>query len=101
MNDFTKKNNTFCYKNSFVIDITKIKTELGYQPEIGFKKGISKTLGQWNGTTFRDKNPFNPTGEYDFINYDLEDLLINVWERVMNNAKDRVRVDLLDKGMLI
>ena len=48
-----------------------------------------------------DKNHFNPVGEYEFINYDLEDLFINVWERVMKNATVRVRVDLLDKGMLI
>ncbi|MBN2009182.1 NAD-dependent epimerase/dehydratase family protein [candidate division KSB1 bacterium] len=91
----------FCNKHSFVVDISKIKTELGYQPEVSIKDGIRKSLVGWTEEYTKYTTPYNPTGEFEFISYDLEDLLITVWEKVMEESTERIRVELLQKGMLI
>jgi len=91
----------YCYKHSFVIDISKIKNELGYQPEVGIREGIRKTIDNWTEEYTKRITPYNKTGEYDFISYDIEDFFISVWEKVQDDSRQRVRHELLDKGMLI
>ena len=91
----------YCYRYSFVVDISKIKTELGYQPEVGIKEAIRKTLEVWTEEYSKRATPYNRTGEYEFISYDIEDFFISVWEKVMENSLERVKHELLDKGMLI
>lgn len=89
------------YKYSFVVDIDKIKKELGYQPEVGIREGIRKTLESWTDAYSKRETPFIHLGEVEFISYDLEDIFISVWEKVTENSKERMRHELLDKGMLI
>lgn len=91
----------YCYKYSFIIDISKIKSELGFQPEVGIKDGVQKTLAQWKESYTRRVSPYNLSGSYEFISYDLEDLFISVWEKVIEKCKDQLREELLEKGMLI
>lgn len=91
----------YCYKYSFIVDISKAKNELGYQPEVGIKEGIRKTLDNWTDEYSKRITPYNKTGESEFISYDLEDLFISVWEKVLENSKEHVRHELLDKGVLI
>lgn len=91
----------YCYKYSFVVDINKIKDELGYQPEVSIREGIRKTSENWTEEYSKRITAFNKTGEYEFISYDLEDLFISVWEKVLEDSKGRVRYELLEKGMLI
>ena len=91
----------FCYKYSFVASIEKIKNELGYQPEVGIREGIRKTLDNWTEEYTKKVSPYNNTGDYEFISYDLEDLFISVWEKVFDNSVERFRNELLEKGMLI
>ena len=101
--DLVKTNYSFpySYKSSFIVDISKIKNELGYQPEVSIKDGIRKTLANWTDEYTQKISPYNPTGEYEFINYDLEDVLMTVWEKIIEESGERVRLELLDKGMLI
>ncbi len=91
----------FCYKHSFVIDLTKTKKELGYQPEVGIKDGIRKSLENWADDYNKKNSPYNKHGEFELINYDLEDMLISVWENEMLATKEKVHEKLLDKGLLI
>jgi len=91
----------FCNKNSFIVNTAKIKADLGYQPEVGVREGIQKTLAQWQDNYNRRVNPYNLSGSYEFISYDLEDLFISVWEKVMDKSKIQLRHELLEKGMLI
>lgn len=91
----------YCYKYSFVVDTSKIKIELGYQPEVSIKDGIGKTLKNWSDEYSKRITPYNPSGEFEFISYDVEDLFISVWEKLMESSKVRIRHELLDKGMLI
>jgi nucleoside-diphosphate-sugar epimerase len=91
----------YCYKHSFVVDISKIKNELGYQPEVGIREGIRKTLDDWIPEYSKRITPYNKTGEFEFISYDIEDFFISVWDKVLDSSKQRVRHELLDKGMLI
>jgi len=91
----------FCNKHSFIVDISKIKNELGYQPEVTIKEGLRKSIE--NGANIYNKkaSPFNPTGEFEFISYDLEDVFISVWEQEIAATNERVRHELLERGMLI
>lgn len=91
----------FCNKHSFIIDISKTKTELGYQPEVNIKEGLRKSIENWPDNYSKKVSPFNPTGEFEFISYDLEDVFISVWEQEMAETNDRVRHELLERGMLI
>ena len=91
----------YCYKYSFVVDISKIKNELGYQPEVGIREGIRKTLDEWRDEYTKRDIPVKKSGVPEFISYDLEDLFISVWEKVFDDSKNRMRQELLDKGMLI
>jgi nucleoside-diphosphate-sugar epimerase len=91
----------FCNKNSFIVDLSKTKNELGYQPEISIKDGIRKSFESWPDDYNRKTSPFNPTGELEFISYDLEDALISAWEKELPAMYERVNNELLTKGMLI
>jgi nucleoside-diphosphate-sugar epimerase len=91
----------YCYKYSFVVDTTKIKTELGYQPEVNISDGLRRVIEHWSDSYSKRKSPYNPSGEFEFISYDLEDLFLSVWEKVMDDSKEQVRSELLEKGMLI
>ncbi|MFZ5517362.1 MAG: NAD-dependent epimerase/dehydratase family protein [Candidatus Zhuqueibacterota bacterium] len=91
----------FCNKHSFIVDISKIKNELGYQPEVTIKEGLRKSIENWESLYNKKVTPFNPTGEFEFISYDLEDVFISVWEQEMAATNERVRHELLERGMLI
>ncbi|MBC8183688.1 NAD-dependent epimerase/dehydratase family protein [candidate division KSB1 bacterium] len=91
----------FCYKHSFIVDLTKTKKELGYQPEVGIKDGIRKSLENWPEDYNKKNSPYNTRGEFELINYDMEDMFISVWENEMIATKERVHEKLLDKGLLI
>jgi len=91
----------FCYKHSFIIDLAKTKKELGYQPEVNIKDGIRKSLENWPEDYNKKNSPYNVGGEFELINYDLEDMFISVWENEMIEAKERVHQKLLDRGLLI
>ncbi|MDZ7263655.1 MAG: NAD-dependent epimerase/dehydratase family protein [candidate division KSB1 bacterium] len=91
----------FNNKHSFIVDLTKIKSELGYQPEISIKDGIRKSYENWPETYSRKFSPFNPSGEFEFISFDLEDALISAWEKEIQVTYERVHHELLKKGMLI
>ncbi|MBN1153420.1 NAD-dependent epimerase/dehydratase family protein [candidate division KSB1 bacterium] len=91
----------YCNKYSFIVDLTKIKNELGFQPEVSIKDGIQKTLATWRESYTRRMSPYNLSGTYEFLSYDLEDLFISVWEKVIEKSKDQLRQELLEKGMLI
>ncbi|OQX95518.1 hypothetical protein B6I21_04975 [candidate division KSB1 bacterium 4572_119] len=89
------------YKQSFVVDISKAKKDLGYQPEIGIKEGIRKVLEQWSEDYNRKASPFNQSGEYELISYDLEDIFISAWETEMSEISERVHKKLLERGLII
>ena len=91
----------YCYKQSFVVDLNKIKRELGYQPEVGIKDGIRKSLKKWSENYNKRFSPYNQSGDYEFISYDLEDMFISVWENEMAEATGRVHQKLLERGLLI
>jgi nucleoside-diphosphate-sugar epimerase len=88
----------FCYKHSFIVDTEKIKSELGYQPEVGIKDGLRKTNLDWQDSYNRKSSPY---GIHELLSYDLEDLLISVWEKVSAHTNELLRSELLDKGMLV
>jgi len=91
----------FSNKHSFIVDLSKTKSELGYQPEVNIKDGIRKSYENWPESYNKKMSPFNPTGEFEFISYDLEDVLISVWEKEMPATNERVHSELLKRGMLI
>lgn len=91
----------FCYKYSFIVDLAKTKKELGYQPEVSVKDGIRKSLENWTEDYSKKFSPFSDKGEFELINYDLEDIFISAWENEMIEAKNRVHQKLLDRGLLI
>ncbi len=91
----------FCYKHSFVVDLNKTQKELGYQPEVSIKESIRKSVENWPGEYNKKFSPFNTSGEFEMISYDLEDMFISVWENEMTEAKDRIHQKLLDRGLLI
>lgn len=91
----------FCYKHSFVVDLSKAKGELGYQPEINIRDGIRKSYENWPENYNRKVTPFNPSGEFEFISYDLEDALISAWEKELPEMYEQVHNELLKRGMLI
>lgn len=91
----------YCYKHSFVVDISKTKKELGYQPEVNIREGIRKGLENWSDNYAIKPSPFNQTGEYELISYDLEDMVIAVWENEMTELKERLHQKLLERGLLI
>jgi len=91
----------FCHKHSFIVDLSKTKNELGYQPEVSIKDGIRKSIEKWPESYNKKITPFNPSGEFEFISYDLEDVLISVWEKEMPETNERVHSELLKRGMLI
>jgi nucleoside-diphosphate-sugar epimerase len=91
----------FCHKHSFTIDLSKTKNELGFQPEVSIKDGIRKSIENWPESYNKKITPFNPTGEFEFMSYDLEDVLISAWEKEIPVTYERVHNDLLKRGMLI
>ncbi len=91
----------FCHSHSCVVDIDKIKNELSYQPEVSLRDGVRKSLAGWTDEYTKYVSPYNLSGEFEFISYDLEDLLITVWEKVLLESTEHVRNELLQKGMLI
>ncbi len=97
----TKYHFPYCYKYSYIVDISKIKNDLGYQPEVSIRDGIRKTLENWTDQYTRRITPYNPNGGYEFISYDLEDLFLMVWEKVSAQSADFIRQELSEKGMLI
>ncbi len=91
----------YCNKYSFIVDLSKTKNELGYQPEVNIKYGIQKSYENWPESYNKKITPFNPSGEFEFISYDLEDVLISAWEKEMPATYERVHAELLKRGMLI
>lgn len=91
----------YCHKHSFIVDISKTKSELGFQPEVNVKDGIRKSYENWPESYSKKVTPFNPSGEFEFISYDLEDVLISVWEKEIPTTYERVHSELLKRGMLI
>lgn len=91
----------FNTKHSFIVDLTKTKSELGYQPETNIKDSIRKSYENWSENYTKKISPFNPSGEFEFLSYDLEDALISAWEKEMQVMYERVHHELLKKGMLI
>jgi len=90
----------FCYKYSFVVDLTKTKKELGYQPQISVSAGIHKSLEQWPESYVKKSSPYNVSGEFELMSYEVEDLLISTWENEMNETTERVREKMRTQGML-
>ena len=91
----------FSYKHSFTIDISKAKNELGYQPEVSVRDGIRKSIEKMPGDYNRKISPYNQSGEFELISYDLEDIFISVWEQEMTEVTERLHQKLLDRGLLI
>jgi len=91
----------YCNKHSFIVDLSKTKNELGYQPEVSIKDGIRKSYENLPENYNKKMTPFNPSGEFEFINYDLEDTLISVWEKELPETYERLHHELLKRGMLI
>jgi hypothetical protein len=70
-----------------ILDITKIKKELGYKDAVPTKEGIKRTV-QW----LLDNRP-EPGGEVeqqlnDPFKYDVEDKMIAEWEKACRKIKD-------------